>query len=98
MNDYFKCGRKGLTCPEDLTTSLKFPNHSKILITNFWTESTLFYLNFWSHKCNPASHTKTFHTKTWKKNGSRPQTCVLSKVKMEKFRMTFWKVHDGSNR
>ena len=80
---YFQCRKKGLLSPEDLTARLKFANQCKNLPTNFWTEGISFYLDgtSWGHKSNPASHVKTFRTKTWRKRsqGLKPACCAKGK-------------------
>ena len=80
---YFQCRKKGLLSPEDLTARLKFANQCKKLPTNFWTEGISFYLDgtSWVHKRNPASHAKTFRTRTWRKKcqGLKPACCTKGK-------------------
>ena len=77
--------KKGLLSPEDLTARLKFAKQCKKLPTNFCTEGISFYLDVtsWVHKKNPASHAKTFRTRTWRKKcqGLKPTCCAKRKKK-----------------
>ena len=82
---FSQCRRKGQLSVEDEKKRLKFARKCSRLPESFWCEGISFYLDGtgWVHKTNPAQHTRTLRTRTWKKPGESLHQYCTAKGKKE---------------